>query len=188
MSDVAEACGEARAGPAVRRLPPTGMITVRGDLAGEPLARALADLTGCAVPGRRRIETTGETTIAWMAPDELMLFLPHAAATGTAARLDAALEGQHRLVADVSDARALFRVSGPGGREVLAKGAPIDLAPDAFGPGDIRRTRLGQVAAAIWMPTPGELDLMCFRSVADFVETWLIGAASPGSLPRFLEK
>ena len=86
----------------------------------------------------------------------------------------------------MSDARAVFRLDGPGAREVLAKGAPVDLAPAAFGPGDFRRTRLGQVAAAFWMPEPEVFDLMCFRSVAGFVADWLATAARPGSLPGFL--
>jgi sarcosine oxidase subunit gamma len=67
---------------------------------------------------------------------------------------------------------------------VLASGAPVDLAPAAFGPGDLRRTRLGQVAAAFWIPEPEVFDLACFRSVADFVTDWLANAARSGMLPR----
>jgi sarcosine oxidase subunit gamma len=68
---------------------------------------------------------------------------------------------------------------------VLAKGAPVDLAPAAFGVGDFRRTRLGQVAAAFWMPAPDTFELMCFRSVAGYVADWLANAARPGSLAGY---
>jgi sarcosine oxidase subunit gamma len=64
---------------------------------------------------------------------------------------------------------------------MLAKGTPVDLAPAAFGPGDFRRTRLGQVACAFWMPAPDAFGLICFRSVADHVALWLGTAADPAA-------
>lgn len=87
----------------------------------------------------------------------------------------------HHLSADVSDVRSLFRIEGRGAREVLAKGAPVDLAIDKFGPGDFRRTRLGQVAVAFWMTGDDAFSLVCFRSVEEFVGRWLQLAARPGS-------
>jgi len=165
----------------VARIAERGMITLRGDLADPRLAAAVA------VPPVRRIAVAGETAVAWMAPDELMLFGPRADVAGRVAALGAALAGMHHLVVDVSDARALFRLEGPGAREVLAKGAPVDLAAPAFGPGDFRRTRLGQVAVAFWMPEGDVVELMCFRSVADHVALWLDLAARPGTLPGVLE-
>lgn len=173
--------------PTVSRQAPVGMITLRADLGEPAVAEAVGDVTGCAVPAALRIETAGDRAAAWMSPDELMLFVPRAEAAEAVARLNARLDGTHRLVADVSEARALFRVAGRGAREIVAKGAPIDLAPTAFGPGDFRRTRLGQVAAAIWMRDSDALELMCFSSVAGFVEAWLATAAEPGTLPGFFE-
>jgi len=174
--------------PVVERQAPTGMITLRADLSAGAVAAAVGEITGCGVPAPLRIETAGGSAVAWMSPDELMLFVAHAGAAETAARLDAHLEGLHRLVADVSDARARFRVSGRGARDVLAKGVPVDLAPASFGPGDFRRTRLGQVAAAVWMREPAAIELMCFASVAGFVEAWLATAAAPGTVPGYHER
>jgi sarcosine oxidase subunit gamma len=161
---------------------PLGMVTLRGDLGSPALADAVRAATGCPVPERRRIAFDGERAAAWMSPDELMLFTAAGAAAAVAVDISRALAGTHHLAADVSDARACFRLAGPGARAVLAKGAPVDLAPAAFGPGDFRRTRLGQVAAALWMPEPEVIDLMCFRSVGGFVADWLATAARPGSL------
>lgn len=170
----------------VENLGPSGMITLRGDLGSETLAGAVKTATGLGVPGQRAILSEGDRAVAWMSPDELLILCPHAAAEALAAQMAGALAGEHALVVDVSDARARFRIKGPGVREVLAKGAPVDLAPGAFGPGEIRRTRLGQVAAAFWMSGEAAFDVICFRSVADFVETWLNTAAAPGSLPGVL--
>lgn len=170
----------------VRRLPPCGMILIRADL--EAAAEALAGAAGVPVPAVRRAETAGDRALWWMSPDEALLCCPAEEAGGLAVALRAALSGRSHLVEDLSDARIRFAVEGEGAREVLAKGAPVDLSRGAFGPGDLRRTRLGQVAAAFRMTSrsPDAFELICFRSVADHVEAWLAHAARPGSLPGVL--
>lgn len=170
----------------VVRHPGLGMITLRCDLGNPALDEALDRVAGCRVPDIRRIEAVGDCAVAWMSPDELMVFCPEEEAPGLADALDAALAGAHALVLDVTDARAVFRIEGRAARELLAKGAPVDLAPEAFGTGDFRRTRVGQVAAAFWMPAPGRIELMCFRSVSDYMSHWLETAARDGAFPGVL--
>lgn len=169
---------------AIALAPARGMVTLRGDLASAPLREAVLAATGLALPDRRRIVLGEGFAAAWMSPDELMLFTPEGGGQRLAAALERALGGLHHLAVDVSAARQAFVVDGPGARAVLAKGAPVDLAPEAFGPGDFRRTRLGQVAVAFWMPDTTRFELVCFRSVAGFVAAWLATAAAPGSLPQ----
>lgn len=163
-----------------------GMLTLRGDLASPALSEAVESVTGCGLPEIRRIVFGADHAVAWMSPDELMLFGPLARATRDAARIEAALADAHALVVDVSDARAIFRVSGRAAREVIAKGAPVDLAPGVFEPGDFRRTRIGQVAGAIWMPQESVIDLMCFRSVSDYMSGWLETSARNDAFPGIL--
>ena len=150
----------------VERLSGHGMITVRCDL---------AKLKGFAVPDVRKVNDG----IVWMSPDELLVTVPKADVPATIDKLEKALKGQHHLIVDVSDARAMFKLSGPNAREILAKGAPVDLSPDAFKPGDIRRTRIGQVAAAFWMVDADTFHIVCFTSVAGYLEEWLRHAARP---------
>ncbi len=158
-----------------------GMVTIRGDLG--TIGRAVADATGLGVPDTLRIVEDGPRALAWMSPDELMLFCPHDEAAALAARLSEALAAEHALVADVSDARAGFTLEGGEAvlREVLSKLTPADLRPQSFPPGMIRRTRLGQVAAAFWIAGDGTLRVICFRSVADYVRGLLCHAAHPAS-------
>lgn len=168
----------------VAALPPAGMVALRADLAHPEVAAALAG-QGWALPGRRRIAAgPGERQAAWMSPDELLLLMPREAAAAAAAALAAALEGHHALVAEVSDLRVLFAVEGPGAREALARLIPVDLAPQAFGVGDLRRTRLAQVAAAVFMPAPATFRVAVARSVAAYAEALLAGAvaADPAGL------
>ncbi|MEX0340146.1 MAG: sarcosine oxidase subunit gamma, partial [Arenibacterium sp.] len=92
-----------------------------------------------------------------------------------------ALAKAHALAVNVSDARAVFRVSGPATRDVLGKICPLDLSPGAFGPGDFRRTRMAQIAAALWMEEDGSIGIICFRSMAQYVFDLLSVAAQEGS-------
>lgn len=156
---------------------PCGMVTLRGDLAAPGIAAALRDVTGLAVPERRRVTRAGDHSALWMSPDELLILLPHGKARAAEQALGAALAGTHHLAVEVSDARALLRLQGPDAalREVLAKLAPVDM--DLFTLGEVRRTRLGQIACAFWMPDPGVVHLICFRSVARYAFDLLAASA-----------
>ena len=158
-----------------------GMITLRADLSDAQVAQAVGNVMGVQMPERRGIAFADGRGIAWMAPDEALILCPYGEAIGVIERLVAALGDAHALVVDVSDARASFTLSGAHVREVVAKLAPVDMSPDAFGEGMIRRTRLAQVAAALWMPDAQTVRIVCFRSVAAYVLALLSNAAMPGS-------
>jgi len=86
---------------------------------------------------------------------------------------------------DVSDARAVFDLSGPRARDVLAKLCPVDLSQDTFTVGMFRRTRMAQVPAAFWLRGPETFRIVCFRSQAQYVFDLLKVAAQPGSAVEF---
>lgn len=186
MSDaISPARGRVFAGPAaaIRDAGPVGMISIRGDFADPGFRAAIEGVAGCPTPDVRRFNETATGGLGWMSPDELLLLTGYAAAQQEAERLRAALAGLHHLVAVVSDARAVFRIEGPGARELIASGAPVDLSPEAFGPGDFRRTRLGQVAAAFWAGGDGAFTLVVFRSLGEHVFEWLKTGARSGARP-----
>jgi sarcosine oxidase subunit gamma len=165
----------------VTRVPHQGMVTIRGDLQDADLGQVITDCTGHALPAPRQRSGGAETALAWMSPDELMFFCPADAATDHARRLAEAFGDRFALAVDVSDARVTFALSGPHWREVLAKLSPANLAPGALGESELRRTRLGQVPAALWQTGPDSAQVMVFRSVADYAEALLVNAARPGS-------
>lgn len=179
MSEAVTALGGARvSGPVatVEEMPLQGMVTLRGNL--DMLGGAVREAIGLGMPGRRGIVTLQDRAVAWMSPDELLLLMPYDKAGEVVAKLEARLAGSHFLAVDVSDARACFRISEPGAREVLARLSPVDLSPGAFGPGEIRRTRLAQIPAAFWMDRSGQFTLVCFRSVARYAFDLLANAAA----------
>jgi sarcosine oxidase subunit gamma len=170
----------------VSEAPMQGMITLRGDLSAAAIQNAATGVTGAAMPGTRGIETADGKSIAWMSSDEVLLLVPHAEVQSALAAMDGALGGSHALAVDVSDARAMFTVSGALAREVVAKLAPVDLDAGHFGPGEMRRSRLAQVPAAFWMSGPEEFSIICFRSVAQYVFDLLKNASAPGSAVNYL--
>ncbi len=160
---------------------PQGMIGFRGDLADPEVQSALESVAGVAMPGQRSISQGGARGLGWMSPDEVLILLPYADVAEGIASLEKRLAGRHHLATDMSDARAVFRISGPAAREVLAKLSPVDLSPAAFGPGELRRTRAAQVAAAFWLGDDGAFTLICFRSVVQYVFDILSLSAQPGT-------
>jgi len=158
-----------------------GMITLRGDLAAKLVKKAAVAVAGVNVPEMRHCLTEGDGGMAWMSPDEVLIMCAYGDAHAKMEDLNGKLAGHHALAVNVSDARAMFKVSGPHAREVMAKLAPVDLAPGQFMPGMFRRTRLAQVPAAFWMPQEDVFHIVCFRSVAQYVFDVLSVAAQPES-------
>ncbi len=159
-----------------------GMVLLRADLGDSDVVLALKG-AGFDVPGAGELVGDLGNGALWMSPDELMILCAHDEAEATVATLTEALGGMHVLVANVSDARAVFRLTGDGSavREVLAKLSPADLRRDSLPPGGVRRTRLGQVPAAFWFASDDEAVLICFRSVAGYILDLLSKVATPGS-------
>jgi len=180
MSDAVSALGGAtwQGFATIREIGPIGMITLRAKPEVKGLAAAVKAVTGTALPAARRIVMNGEKAAGWMSPDEYLLVLPYAEVADALAALAKALAGEHHLAVDVSDARAVFRVEGTEAAQVLMKLSPVDHA--TLEPGELRRTRTAQVAAAFWKDDTG-YTVVSFRSVAGYVMGLLQHSAQKGS-------
>jgi sarcosine oxidase subunit gamma len=165
----------------VTELAGQGMITLRGDLTDKTIVKAVKDVFDVSLPGQRGTAFDGANGALWMSPDEAMLLCPYDGAARKAEDLSAKLSGSHALVVNVSDARAVFQLKGYALRDVIAKLAPVDMAPGMFEPGAVRRTRMAQVAAAFWMDDASTARVVCFRSVAEYVFNILKNAADPAA-------
>ena len=183
MSDPASAPMSALGGASfagfatIREIGPVGMVTLRAK-GLKALDKAIKVAAGTKVPAQRRIEIKGDRACAWMSPDEYLLVVPYPEVAKALSAIAKTLEGEHHLAVDVSDARAVFRIEGDRAHQVLCKLSPADI--DRLEPGEIRRTRAAQVAAAFWQQDGG-YTLVCFRSVAGYVMGLLGNATQPGS-------
>ena len=164
--------------------PLRGMVTLRADLSDAAVAGAVKTAVGSDMPDVRKATETA----LWMSPDELLLLTPYGEAVAAVDKLTEALSGVHHLAVDVSDARTMFKLEGDAAREVLAKGAPVDLARDQFSIGDLRRTRISHVAAAFWQSgeSPDVFEIICFRSYASYLWEWLEESSREGTMPGIL--
>ena len=160
-----------------------GMITLKGDLSSDAIAQAVKAAVGLAMPGNGECKSGAKGAVAWMAADEVMLLCEYEAADKVIGELEKALNGQHFLAANVSDARAMFKIEGDAIKDVLAKGTPTKL--DGFVAGQFRRSRIGQIAAAFWMVSESEAYVVCFRSVGEHMFNWLKTANNPEAALNF---
>ena len=172
----------------LREITGQGMLTLRGDVSSMVLRTAVTTLSGADFPGQRGANVQGARGLLWMSPDELAILLPRSEAPGAATRLADQLKGEHALVVDVSDARVQFAIEGRVVRETIAKCAPVDMHPDSFRPGELRRTRFGQVAAGFWMPDDRSARIFCFRSVRDYMADLLKAAADAHAEVAYFQK
>jgi len=160
---------------------PLGMISLRGTFDDKGFSGAVNKVCGLDIPKPRKITRSESKTLIWMSPDELLLTLPHQDAGAKLVALERELDGIHALVVNVSDARVVFDVSEGHARDVLAKLFPINMSSDAFKLGTIRRSRLAQIPAAVWMEDTDRFRVVCFRSVSQYAFDVLSLAAAPGS-------
>lgn len=180
MSDAVSALGGAAYDgfASIREIGPIGMVTLRCRHDVKALPKAVKAAVGMAMPASRRIVKDGAFGAGWMAPDELLLVMPYDQVRNVLDILAKTLKADHHLAVDVSDARAVFRIEGALAGDVLRKLTPADLS--ALAPGELRRSRAAQVAAAFWAEDGG-YTLVCFRSVARYVMDLLSQSAASGS-------
>lgn len=84
---------------------------------------------------------------------------------GLLGRLSVTLAGMADVI-DQSDARVLLDLSGPAVRAILAKGAGVDLRPDAFPVGRSANVVIGHVAANLAAVAPDRFEIAVTRSYA----------------------
>ena len=159
--------GEAR----VAKGAPQGMITLRGE--GAVLGK-IAKVLGVSVPEPLTFTEAGALRLAWMSPDEWLLLCPYEEAAALCETALGAIGADHGMAVDVSDARVIYDVTGPGAEKVIAKLCPIDRR--GFAPGMIRRTRIAQVAGAVMAESDG-YRVLAFRSVEEYLAALLKNAA-----------
>ena len=155
-----------------------GMLTVRGDLRSSKFKTSFTKAVGTKLPKEREV-ILARNDVAWMSPDELLIFCDYADVSGLSQKLQMELKDQHHMLVNVSDARALFEVSGSAIREVIAKLAPVNISTLEIG--EIRRTRFSQIAAAFWLTSETSLSVICFSSVADYMFNLLKTSSMPNS-------
>lgn len=107
-----------------------------------PVAKAL----GAELPDAQRaiLDNSSAVEIAWLAPDEWLLFGAEPDVARAADQARAALSKSTALVTDLTHARAAFRLIGAKARDALAAHCPLDFSDAAFPVGAVARSLLGE--------------------------------------------
>ena len=151
------------------------VIARRGQFAA--LTEKFRSRWGLALPpGPHRVEA-GEVSVVSIAPGRWLFLQETADPTALAATLATELAGLASIV-DLSDARCILQLWGPRLRAVLAKGLPIDIHPERFGPNDAAASMIALIDVQLWQLD----DRPCFelavpRSYAGSLAGWLIASA-----------
>jgi sarcosine oxidase subunit gamma len=139
---------------------------------------AIARTRGLALPfAPNTVLAAGPRAAIWLGPDEWLLLGAPGAGASIVAELERDLEGAHAAVTDLGANRAWLELRGPGVRDLLSRGVPIDLHPRSWTPGDCAQTVLARTQVLL-VQAGDDLTRVAFRpSFADYVVDWLVAAA-----------
>ena len=142
------------------------------------VAAKMASVTGLDLPmGSGRISKNGFALIG-TAPGQWLVVADSKEARALPAMLGVALKGDATVV-DLSDGKAVLRISGSRARDTLAKGCSLDLHPRVFKPGNAATTPVALIDCVVWQvdETP-TYDLAVPTSYAESFWSWLTASAA----------
>ena len=119
------------------------------------VSEALKKVHGITLPAPNRTTARAKNRCLWFGKNHLLL----------GSELDETLSKIARLT-DVSDGYAVLRAEGKDIEGVLARLAPIDLAPSHFKPGYTARTLVRHMHAALTRISDTIFQIIVFRSMA----------------------
>ena len=140
----------------INRLPRSALFDLRGR--GEAIASALAPL-GLALPEQPNTAVRqGSLELFWVGPEHWLLRAPADEEARLSETLLPASEDAETSLVLVSDAYAVFAVTGPEADEVLAAACPLDRRPGRFPSDGVSFTEaFGLKALLIQRPAGAEL-------------------------------
>jgi sarcosine oxidase, subunit gamma len=173
----------------LREISTRGMIDLRGFANDRRFMAAAQTVLGFALPTAHRSSASwGDRKALWLSVDQWLILAPRERIVELHNELEKVLTGIHALAVNVSDMRAIIRIEGAHGREVLMKGTSLDLVDGSYLAGTVRRMRFAEIAALLHVVEDTVLDVYVFRSYADYTWEFLLKAARKGSEVRLFSK
>ena len=117
--------------------------------------------------------TESEPKCLWHGPDRCLLVSQSITAGSIVKKCQETLADVLHHAVDNSAGLALFRIVGPGTRDLLAAGCGLDFRSEKFPVGTCCRTRLAQIAAVITAEGPEQFDIYVDRSYEAYLGEWL---------------
>lgn len=166
-------------GVELRVCPPRGRIELRGDPGDGAFVEAVSNALGLELPPTpNRSRSRADTVILWLGPDAWLIEVPAEAEHAVARALEDSLSDRHASVAVVGAGGVTWSLTGPGARDLLAKGMTLDLDPERFRAECCARSLLARVSVLLHRPGDGPVyELTVPRSYAEHAREWLEDAA-----------
>jgi methylglutamate dehydrogenase subunit D len=144
----------------------------------EHLRQRLHDRFDLTLPlTAQRIQKAG-LSFVWAGPERWLAATPTQTPAAFEAMLRSELSGL-ASVANQTDGRCIFQISGPKARDTLAHGLPIDIDPRVFGPGDTALTLAGHINVHLWqLDLSPAYEMAVPRSFAASFCEWLLAASA----------
>lgn len=155
-----------------------GIHVISAGAGREPeIASLVHSQTGLELPAGPKRVSKDQLSLIGTAPGQWLAVADGGGARERLGKLVDALAGL-ATVADVSDGKAVLRVSGPRVRDALTKGCSLDLHPRSFKPGDAATTPVALIDCQIWQldETPA-YELAVPSSFAESFLHWFTSSA-----------
>jgi len=157
-------------------------LNIRGDASDAGFAGAVRGVLGIALPvAANTVAQTDDHVAYWLGPDEWLVATRNDSAA-LAARLRDALGPTFCAVTEVGGGNEVLVLDAGHARDLLAQECPLDLHPDAFGPGQCAQTRFAKAAVLLRPLADGRIEVIVRRSFADYLRHWF-GPAAAGHTP-----
>lgn len=158
-------------------------VNIRGDAGDTAFLEAAKSAIGVDLPvAANTVASKGKLDAIWLGPDE-WLIQSTAGEDGLeqegklAGKLRKAFEGQFVSVTEAGEGRTCITISGARARDVIAKGCPLDLHPDAFGAGQCAQTHIARALTLLHCRDADTIDIHVLRSFAEYLWVWLEDAS-----------
>jgi len=118
----------------------------------------------------------GDVRVSWVSPDEWYLLMPRTQAVGFETAFREAMGDLHYSIVDVSGGQTALSLTGTHARDVLMKGAAVDMHDRAFGVGKVVGTAIAKSSGMIIRTDEHSYLLLIRRSFANYLWDWLSDA------------
>jgi sarcosine oxidase subunit gamma len=154
----------------VAELQPQQLLVLRLRRIDTALSNALSAAMECPWPIEPNTAAVGKCEVLWLAPGEWLLVGGNHELMKS---LETASDGHLYHLSEVTDSRVVFRISGPGTRDLFAKGCSLDLHRRSFQSGRCAQTLFAQIPVLLHqrLEEP-RFDLYADRSYADYFKAW----------------
>lgn len=159
--------------------PLVSLANVRVDPSNPAILEAVYACLGLELPLEpNTVSRNGELTALWLAPDEWLLRARDVGVDGLASRVEHALKGHWFAVTDQSSGYSVVQLHGPGVRDVLNAGCPLDLHPRVLPFGRCAQTHFFKTSVLLHpLDEAGDgWELIVRRSFADYTVRMLLDA------------